>query len=94
MSSQAREALAHAYAIALERNPMVGVEAALRRSKVPTRIVWGTADTIFSSDSPDYLDRTFGASQGVRRLAGRKLFWPEEHPEIVIEEALLLWGAA
>ena len=94
MSSQAREAFAHAYAIALERNPMVGIEAALRRSKVPTRIVWGTADTIFSSDSPDYLDRTFGASQGVRRLAGRKLFWPEEHPEIVIEEALLLWGAA
>lgn len=94
MSSQAHKALVHAYAIGLERNPMVGIEASLRRSAVPTRIVWGTADTIFSSDSPDYLDRTFGASRGVRRLEGRKLFWPEEHPEIIIEEALSLWGAA
>jgi pimeloyl-ACP methyl ester carboxylesterase len=94
MSTPARKALTHAYAIALERNPLIGIEVALRRSKAPTRIVWGTADTIFSSDSPDYLDRTFGASQGVRRLTGRKLFWPEEHPEIVVEEALLLWGAA
>lgn len=92
MSSPRRKDLVHAYAIALERNPLVGIEAALRECTAPTRIVWGTADTIFSSDSPDYLDRTFGASRGVRRLPGRKLFWPEEHPDIIVEEALRLWG--
>lgn len=43
----------HAYAVALERNPLLGIEAALRRCKVPTRIVWGTGDTIFSPESPD-----------------------------------------
>jgi pimeloyl-ACP methyl ester carboxylesterase len=87
-------ALMHAFAIALERNPLIGIEPVLRRSTVPTRIVWGTGDTIFSAASPDYLDRTFGASRGVRLLPGRKLFWPEELPEVVAEEARRLWASA
>lgn len=89
--SSRRKELVHAYAIALERNPLIGIESVLRDCKAPTRIIWGTADTIFSSESPDYLDRSFGASRGVRRLDGRKLFWPEEHPEVIVEEALRLW---
>lgn len=92
VSSPRRKDLVHAYAIALERNPLVGIEPALRRSEVPTRIAWGMADTIFSPESPDYLDQVFGNSQGVRRLPGRKLFWPEELPEVVAEEAQGLWG--
>jgi pimeloyl-ACP methyl ester carboxylesterase len=92
--SQRRKALVHAYAVALERNPLEGIEPLLRRSTVPTRIVWGTGDTIFSPESPDYLDRVFGSSRGVRRLAGSKLFWPEERPDVVAEEARRLWGVA
>jgi pimeloyl-ACP methyl ester carboxylesterase len=91
--SPERKALIHAYAIALEKNPLAGVEATLRRSTIPTRIVWGTSDGIFSAASPDYLDRTFGASRGVRRLPGSKLFWPEERPDVIAEEARRLWGA-
>ena len=85
--SAERKALVHVYAIALERNPLAGVEPVLRRSTGPVRIVWGSADSIFSAASPDYLDRIFGNSCGVRRLIGRKLFWPEELPE-----ARTLWG--
>jgi haloalkane dehalogenase len=92
VSSARRKALVHAYAISLERNPLAGMEPILRRSTVPARIVWGTGDTIFSAESPGYLDRTFGASRGVRRLEGKKLFWPEELPEVVAEEARRLWG--
>lgn len=92
LSSQRRRDLVHAYALALERNPLDGVEPLLRRSAIPVRIVWGTGDTIFSPASPDYLDRTFENSRGVRRLAGRKLFWPEELPDVVAEEARRLWG--
>ena len=87
-----RKALVHAYAVALARNPLAGLAPELARSAVPTRIVWGTGDTIFSPESPDYLDRTFGNSRGVRRLEGRKLFWPEELPQVVAEEARRLWG--
>jgi len=82
----------HAYAIALERNWLAGFEAKLRRCAAPTRIVWGTGDTIFSADSPAYLDRSFGNSRGVRRVEGAKLFFPEEFPGIIAEEARRLWG--
>lgn len=94
VSSPSRKAQVHAYALALERNPLEGIEAALKSSSVPTRIVWGMADTIFSSASPAYFDRTFGNSFGVRRLAGRKLFWPEELPDVIAEEARRLWERA
>ena len=94
LASPERKALAHAYAIALERNPLEGIEPALRRSQVPVRIVWGTGDTIFSPASPDELDRAFGNSRGVRRLEGRKLFWPEELPEVIAHEARQLWSFA
>jgi haloalkane dehalogenase len=92
VSAPRRKELVHRYAIALERNPLTGIEPLLKRSTVPTRIVWGTADTIFSSKSPDYLDHLFGNSRGVRRLAGRKLFFPEELPDIIAEEARRLWA--
>jgi hypothetical protein len=61
---------------------------------VPVRVVWGSADTIFTAANPDFLDRTFGHSLGVRRLANSKLFWPEEHPDVIAEEARNLWRQA
>jgi hypothetical protein len=87
-----RKVAVHEYLLALEPNPLAGIESKLRQSTVPTRIVWGMGDTIFSVESAGYLDRVLGASRGVRRLDGRKLFWPEELPETVAEEALRLWG--
>ena len=93
VSSPRRKAQTNAYAIGLDPNPLAGIESALRRCTVPVRIVWGTADTIFSQASPDYLDRTFAKSRGVRRVPGAKLFFPEEMPELVAEEALRLWSA-
>ncbi len=91
VSTPERKALVHAYALALERNPLEGIGPALKRCRIPTRIVWGTNDGIFSPNSPDYLDQAFGQSRGVRRLAGRKLFWPEELPNVVVDEARRLW---
>jgi len=80
------------FALALERNVLAEAEPALKRFAGPVRIVWGTGDAIFSPDSPDWLDRTFPNSRGVRRLEGAKLFWPEEFPEVIAEEADKLWS--
>jgi pimeloyl-ACP methyl ester carboxylesterase len=91
VSSPARKALTNAYAVGLDPNPLAGIEPALKRCEVPTRIVWGTADDIFSKESPAYLDRTMGNSLGVRRVEGAKLFFPEERPELILEEATKLW---
>jgi pimeloyl-ACP methyl ester carboxylesterase len=92
VSSPERKAQVEGYAIALERNPLAGVEAALRRITVPTRVVWGTGDNIFSQASPEYLHRILPNSRGVRRVAGAKLFFPEEFPDLIAEEARRLWG--
>jgi haloalkane dehalogenase len=91
VSSSQRKALTNAYAVALAPNPLAGIESALKRCQIPTRILWGMADKIFSQASPDYLNRTFSRSRGVRRLEGAKLFFPEEMPEVIVEEAARLW---
>lgn len=93
ISSSRRKQLINAYCVGLEHNPLAGIEAALRRSAIPTRVLWGTGDTIFSQASPAYLDRVLGNSRGVRRIPDAKLFWPEEYPELVAEEAHRLWAA-
>ena len=87
IESVRKKAMLDAYALALEPNPLAGIEAALKQCRVPARIVWGAADDIFSKRSPEYLASTFGNSRGVRMLEGSKLFWPEERPDILVEEA-------
>jgi haloalkane dehalogenase len=93
LSTDRRIALANAYAVALERNALDGIEDALQRSRTPVRIVWGKGDTIFSAKNADYLDYACGGSRGIRWLEESKLFWPEERPEVIAEEALRLWNA-
>ncbi|TCV96392.1 pimeloyl-ACP methyl ester carboxylesterase [Luteibacter rhizovicinus] len=91
VSSPLRRAQYHAFHIALEPNPLAGIEASLKRSTVPVRIVWGASDDIFSQADADYLDHTFPRSQGIRRVPGAKLFFQEEFPDIIAEEAKRLW---
>jgi pimeloyl-ACP methyl ester carboxylesterase len=93
VDSVRQKALVHAYASTLEANSLTGIGPALKRCTVPTRIVWGTADTIFSPASANHLGRAFGNSRGVRRLEGSKLFWPEERPDVIAHEARQLWRA-
>lgn len=94
VSTPLRKAQLHSYCIALERNPLVAIEPELRRCQVPMRVVWGTGDTIFDPAGPDWLDRTFPRSRGVRRIDGANLFFQEEMPDIIAEEARMLWLAS
>jgi pimeloyl-ACP methyl ester carboxylesterase len=89
-----RRAQYEAFHLALEPDPLAGIEAALRRSAAPVRLVWGTADDIFAFADAEYLARTFPRSRGIRRVPGGKLFFPEEEPDVIAEEALGLWQHA
>ncbi|HZS62212.1 MAG TPA: alpha/beta hydrolase [Gemmatimonadaceae bacterium] len=93
LSSPLRKKQVEKYLLALEQNPLAGIEPALRQATMPTRIVWGTGDQIFSPESPDWLDRAFPHSRGVRRVEGAKAFFPEEQPDIIAQEARMLWGS-
>jgi pimeloyl-ACP methyl ester carboxylesterase len=91
VSTPLRKAQLHGYCVALERNPLVAIEPALKRCEAPVRVVWGTGDTIFNPSGADWLHKTFPHSRGVRRIEGANLFFQEEMPEIIAEEARRLW---
>lgn len=91
VASAERKALVNRYLIGLEENPLQGLEPLLGVCRVPTRIVWGMADTIFSQDSPKYLSEILLNVTGIRRIPEGKLFFPEEYPNVIAEEARLLW---
>jgi pimeloyl-ACP methyl ester carboxylesterase len=91
VSTPLRRAQYHAYHLALTPNPLAGIEPALKRSTVPLRIVWGGSDTLFPQADADYLNRTFPRSQGIRLIPEAKLFFQEEYPDVIAEEARRLW---
>ncbi|RDZ25972.1 alpha/beta fold hydrolase [Lysobacter silvisoli] len=91
VSTPLRRAQYHAFHMALTPNPLAGIEARLKRSPVPMRVVWGAADDIFDQGDAEYLDRLFPNSQGIRRVPKAKLFFQEEFPEVIAEEARKLW---
>jgi pimeloyl-ACP methyl ester carboxylesterase len=93
LCTPAQKPWVHAYALGLAPNPLAGIEPLLKQCRVPTRILWGTGDDIFSQASPDYLQQTLGNPRGIRRIPGAKLFFPEEYPELIAEELRRLWAA-
>ena len=93
VSSPLRRRQYHEFHNALSPNPLAGIEAQLRRSKVPVKMVWGASDTIFTMADARYLDRIFQHSQGIRAIPEGKLFFQEEFPDIIAEEARKLWQA-
>ena len=92
VASAERKALVNRYLVGLETNPLEGLEPVLGVCMVPTRIVWGMADTIFSKDNPEYLAEILPRVTGIRRIPEGKLFFPEEYPSVLAEEARVLWS--
>jgi pimeloyl-ACP methyl ester carboxylesterase len=80
------------YAISMETNPLVAIREELRGWRGPARMVWGLNDALFGVQWAEWLDRTLPGSRGVRRIEGANLFFPEEMPELIAEEAMRLWG--
>jgi pimeloyl-ACP methyl ester carboxylesterase len=95
LSTPLRRTQFNEYAAAFLPNPLLAIEPALKRCTIPTRIVWGTNDFLFNVSWAEWLDRTLPHSRGIRFVEGAKLFFPEEMPELIAEEARGLWlGAA
>lgn len=90
--SPLRKAQYHGYQIGLDHNALLPVLPALRKSSVPVQVIWGTGDDIFKPTGPETLADLFPKFQGVRRVDGAKLFFPEEYPDIIAEEARKLWA--
>ena len=80
------------YAVSMGTNLLVPIREDLKRWKNPARMVWGMKDALFNVEWADWLDRTLPGSRGERRVEGANLFFPEEFPDVIAEEAVKLWG--
>jgi hypothetical protein len=54
----------------------------------------GLKDTFFPVEWADWLHRTLPGSRGVRRLEDANLFFTEEMPDVIAEEARKLWNVS
>jgi len=80
------------YTISLGANELVAIREDLHKWTGPARIVWGAKDPLFGLEWADWLNQTFPDSRGVRKLEEANLFFPEEMPDVIAEEAMTLWG--
>ncbi len=89
--SQVRRSQLDQFTLALAVNDLVAIRENLQQWKGPARMVWGLKDPLFGVKWAEWLDRTLPNSQGIRRVEGANLFFPEEMPELIAEEAAKLW---
>lgn len=80
------------YTASLGTNELVALREKLRQWRGPARMVWGLKDQFFPVEWADWLDTNLANSKGVRRVEAANLFFPEEMPDIIAEEAKSLWS--
>ena len=79
------------FSVAMATNPLVAIREDLKRWNGPARMVWGLNDPLFGVQWAEWLDHTLAGSRGIRRIEGANLFFPEEMPDLIAEEAQRLW---
>jgi pimeloyl-ACP methyl ester carboxylesterase len=80
------------YAVSMGTNSLVAIRGNLHQWKGPARMVWGLRDVLFGVKWAEWLDRNLPGSRGIRRVEGANLFFPEEMPDLIAEEAAKLWN--
>jgi pimeloyl-ACP methyl ester carboxylesterase len=80
------------YTVSLGTNELLAIRDDLHRWTGPARMVWGLKDPFFGAQWAEWLDKTLPGSRGIRKLEDANLFFPEEMPDVIAEEALALWG--
>jgi haloalkane dehalogenase len=89
--SPLQKAQVNQYAASMRVNYLPALREDLRRWKGPARMIWGLKDELFPVKWAEWLDRTLPGSRGIRKIEGANLFFPEEMPELIAEEAAKLW---
>jgi len=79
------------FTLALAVNDLVAIRSNLGEWKGPARMVWGLKDPLFGVEWAEWLDKTLPGSKGIRRVENANLFFPEEMPDLIAEEARALW---
>jgi pimeloyl-ACP methyl ester carboxylesterase len=76
----------------LDAADIEAVGGQLRALKVPTLLVWGTADTAFPVKWAYHLRDLIPGACDVIEIDGAKIFFPEERPGDLVPHLRRLWG--
>jgi pimeloyl-ACP methyl ester carboxylesterase len=77
---------------ALDVEDMLRIEPQLRELNAPTLIVWGTGDVFFDVEWAYWLRRAIPGAVDVIEVPGAKLFFPLEHPKLLVEKITDFWA--
>jgi haloalkane dehalogenase len=65
-----------------------------KTSTIPTQVIWGDGDVVFDAQpSLAWLEANLGGLRKITRVPGAKLFFPEEHPQLVSRALEALWSS-
>jgi pimeloyl-ACP methyl ester carboxylesterase len=82
------------YVTSVTNKDLIEIEPALRKLAAPVQVLWGTADDFFETKWAHWLKDTLPNVVEVVELAGAKVFWPEERPELLNRKLRELWTRA
>jgi pimeloyl-ACP methyl ester carboxylesterase len=82
-ASAGRQAQVDAYVMAIEHGPDANLLDRLKAFDKPTLIVWADGDVFFPPQWAEWLARTIPGTRKQTHLAGARLFFPEERPDIL-----------
>jgi pimeloyl-ACP methyl ester carboxylesterase len=91
LSSEQRTRDLMRFLAAMDCRDTVEVEPQLRELRAPTQVVWGTADGFFDVKWAYWLKDTIPGCRRVVKLAGAKLFFPEERPQELANAIRMHW---
>jgi pimeloyl-ACP methyl ester carboxylesterase len=91
VANKARLKQAREFGVDMLPNPLPAIAPQLKAYPGPVRMVWANVD-LFPPEGAVWLDRTFPNSKGIRAVDDTKLFFPEERPDLIAEEARKLWS--
>lgn len=92
VSSPERKAAFNRYAGLQDTSQLVVVEEDLRKLQTPCLIVWGTDDVFFPIEWAYWLKDALPNARDVIELAGAKLFFPEERPDLLNRHIHDFWS--
>lgn len=93
LATEARASNAERFLTSLAERHMVAIEGRLQRLEAPTLVVWGTMDVFFPLKWAYWLNTTLPHVRDVVELPGAKLFFPEEHADLLSDRIRTHWTA-
>jgi pimeloyl-ACP methyl ester carboxylesterase len=79
------------YLTAIDRGELAETVDALKALEAPVLVLWGTDDGFFDVERAHWLKANLRSVVDVVEIAGGRVFWPEEYPELLNEKLRALW---